>query len=156
MTVAENLTMPMWDSLARGGVRRPGQERQFCDAAVRDMRIKTASLDAPITSLSGGNQQKVVIAKWMARKPLLLVLDEPTRGVDVGAKAEIYDLIGELAAMGVGVLLLSSELPELLKLSDRIVVMAKGRVVGEELGADATEESLTAMAFGSNQREDTA
>jgi L-arabinose transport system ATP-binding protein len=95
------------------------------------MSIKTPSLDEEVSKLSGGNQQKVVLARWLARQPVLLILDEPTRGIDIGAKSEIYRLIGELAANGIGVILISSEMPELIGLADRVLVMADGRVTAE-------------------------
>jgi len=98
--------------------------------------------------LSGGNQQKVVLARWLARRPKVLILDEPTRGVDVGAKAEIYRLIRQIAADGVAVLVISSELPEVLGLSDRVLVMREGRLVGELDGAQAQEHEVIAMATG--------
>ncbi len=98
--------------------------------------------------MSGGNQQKVVLARWLARRPKVLILDEPTRGVDVGAKAEIYRLIRQIAADGVAVLVISSELPEVLGLSDRVLVMREGRLVGELDGAQAQEHEVIAMATG--------
>ncbi len=99
-------------------------------------------------TLSGGNQQKVVLAKWLLSRPRVLMLDEPTRGVDIGAKVEIYHLINELAADGVGVLLISSEMPEVLGMSDRILVMREGRLVGDVTRAEATEELLLQHAAG--------
>jgi ABC-type sugar transport system ATPase subunit len=147
MSVGENLGMPSWSSTSRGGTRRPGVDRARAQALRARFGIRAAGLDAPVASLSGGNQQKVVIAKWTPREVKVLILDEPTRGVDVGAKAEIYALIEELAASGVAVIVLSSELLEIMRLADRIVVMARGALVGEIDGAEATEESITAMAF---------
>jgi rhamnose transport system ATP-binding protein len=101
--------------------------------------------------LSGGNQQKVVLAKWLGRQPSLLIVDEPTRGIDVGTKAEVHRLLEELAAQGVAILVISSELPEVLRLADRILVMREGRLVAEFAHADASEESIVAAATG--QRE---
>ena len=105
------------------------------------------SLDQDVGKLSGGNQQKVVIARWLATTPKVLILDEPTRGIDVGAKAEIYQLIDELAAAGMAVLLISSELPEVLGLADRILVMQSGRITGEVAAADATERAIMELAM---------
>ena len=105
-----------------------------------------ASLDDPVSSLSGGNQQKTVLGRWLATTPKLLILDEPTHGVDVGAKAEIYALIRALAADGMGVMLISSELPEVLALAHRIVIMHEGRITGILDRADASEEQLMAYA----------
>jgi ribose transport system ATP-binding protein len=146
-TVAENLTMPSWKAMSRFGLRASGAESRLVGESIERLRIRTPGPGTEVAALSGGNQQKIVIAKWIARGLRLLILDEPTRGIDVGAKDEIYGLIDELAASGTAVLVLSSELLEVLRLSDRVVVMAGGRVVGEQPGATATEESITAMAF---------
>jgi ABC-type sugar transport system ATPase subunit len=100
-----------------------------------------------VRKLSGGNQQKVVLARWLARKPKVLILDEPTRGIDVGAKAEIYHLIDDLARSGVAVLVISSELPEVLGLADRIIVMQNGHITGELDRADASEEAILGLAM---------
>ena len=116
--------------------------------AFRKLSIKAASFESPVSSLSGGNQQKVVLAKWLARDPSLLILDEPTRGVDVGAKAAIYALIEDLARQGRGIILISSELPEVINLSTRILVMRAGAIVGEVQKQDATQETLMRMMSG--------
>ena len=107
-----------------------------------------ARLSSPMTSLSGGNQQKVVLAKWLARRPKLLIVDEPTRGIDVGTKAEVHRLLEELVGTGVAVLVISSELPEVLRLANRILVMREGRIVAEFAHADASEETIVAAATG--------
>jgi ABC-type sugar transport system ATPase subunit len=107
-------------------------------------------LDQLVAELSGGNQQKVVLGRWLARAPRVLILDEPTRGIDVGAKAEIYRLIAQLAANGIAILFISSELPELIGLSDRILVMAAGRIVGELQRAEATEQRVLNLAMREN------
>ncbi len=146
-TVHDNVTMTTWAATARLGISDSARERVVARDAIDRLSIRVPSPRTLTDALSGGNQQKVVIGKWLATKPKLLLLDEPTRGVDVGAKAELYQLIDSLAAAGVGVLVFSSELLELLRLSDRIVVMAAGRVVGEIDGDEATEESITRMAF---------
>ena len=112
------------------------------------MNIRAASLDTPVATLSGGNQQKVVLAKWLMTEPRLLLCDEPTRGVDVGAKAEIHELMNELVEAGLGIVLISSELPELLAMSDRIYVMHRGRIVAEFTRDDATQERVMAAAMG--------
>ena len=112
------------------------------------MRLKAASLDAPVSQLSGGNQQKVVLGRWLLRRPRVLLLDEPTRGIDVGAKSEIYDLIGRLVGEGLGVLLVSSELPELLGLSHRVLVLSQGRPMSILDGGAATPERVMAVATG--------
>ena len=114
---------------------------------VRRLRVKTPSLHQLISKLSGGNQQKVVLARWLATKPKVLILDEPTRGIDVGAKAEIYALIEALAREGIGILLISSELPEILRLSDRIVCMQNGRITGELLSRRQTKNACCSSAW---------
>ena len=129
LTVRENLTLGMLDQLAPGGWLRRRSEREVVAEFVESMRIRTPGMDVPIAGLSGGNQQKVVIARWLARRPRVLMLDEPTKGIDVGAKAEIHRLIERLCDAGVAVLLISSELDELLGLADRVAVMREGRLV---------------------------
>jgi ABC-type sugar transport system ATPase subunit len=115
---------------------------------VREMSIRPADIRRMVRELSGGNQQKVVLAKWLLSNAKLIILDEPTRGVDVATKVEIYHLIGELADEGAAIILISSELPEILGLSDRILVMREGRLAGEFAGVLADEESLLACAAG--------
>jgi ABC-type sugar transport system ATPase subunit len=117
---------------------------------VRRLAIRTPDTTRPVGVLSGGNQQKVALAKWLATGPRVVLLDEPTRGVDVGAKAEIHALVRELAASGAAVLVISSELPEVLAVSDRIAVMAAGRVTGTVPAAGATEERLLELAFAAD------
>ncbi|WP_418062414.1 sugar ABC transporter ATP-binding protein [Pimelobacter simplex] len=147
MSVQENLAMASLSRRARWGIRRPAPESAATARIARELSVKAASLDVAAGTLSGGNQQKIAIGKWLLNDPRVLVLDEPTRGVDVGAKAEIYALVEELARRGLAVVVVSSELLEVLRLAHRVVVMAKGRVVGEEHGAVATEESITRLAF---------
>ena len=118
------------------------------------MQLKYGKLTKPAWTLSGGNQQKAVLAKWLARKPALLIVDEPTRGIDVGTKAEVHRLLSELAAQGVAVLMISSELPEVLGMADRIIVLFEGRVMREFARAEADEDALMHAATG--QLEDAA
>lgn len=147
-SVGFNLSLPNLDKLgSRFGVRR-GAERAFHQSWIERLRIKTPSPLQPVGLLSGGNQQKVVYGKWLARDPRVLVLDEPTRGVDVGAKAEIYALIDELAGRGVAIWMITSDMEELLGMSDRIVVMHEGKVAGELQGAALTEEAVMRLATG--------
>jgi ABC-type sugar transport system ATPase subunit len=146
-SVADNIALPQLERLARGGVLRRGAERGIADEQIEALRIKTPSPDTEVQYLSGGNQQKVVLAKWLARGCRVLILDEPTPGVDVGAKAEIYGLIRKLADAGTAVLLISSDLPELLGLSDRVLVMSRGRLVAELEAEAATEEGVMQAAF---------
>ena len=109
------------------------------------MRLKYARLGDPVSSLSGGNQQKVVLSKWLARRPTVLIVDEPTRGIDVGAKAEVHRLLSDLAGQGVAVLMISSELPEILGMADRVLVMHEGRLTAELSRQEATEERQAPM-----------
>ena len=145
-TVRENTSLAVLDRIRRWRFVNRGQERALVQTFMEKMRVRTPSMEQEIRKLSGGNQQKVVLARWLARRPQLLILDEPTRGVDVGAKAEIYHIIDELAKDGVAVLVISSDLPEVLGLSDRIVVMKNGRIAGELSREDATEERILGLA----------
>lgn len=148
LAVSENIALPQLGELARHGLVSGARRSRVASEQVAQLRIVTASTEAPVASLSGGNQQKVVLAKWLAKRCSILLLDEPTRGVDIGAKTEIYHLIRELVAHDVAVLLISSSLPEILGLSDRVLVMSKGRIVAEHETASATEEGLLSAALG--------
>jgi ribose transport system ATP-binding protein len=145
-TVAENLALVQLRRATRAGVVDRGRLRDLAARTVRDLSIRTPSISAPVRNLSGGNQQKVVMGKWLAADPAVLLLDEPTRGVDVGAKVEIYQLINKLTAAGRGVLMVSSELPEVLGICDRVLVMTQGRLVGELSHAEATQDAVMALA----------
>ena len=144
MSVAQNATLPT----LRGVVLRPKIEAGIAEVATRRLRTVLRSVAQPVRELSGGNQQKVVLAKWMLAGPKVLLLDEPTRGVDVGAKEEFHRLIRELADAGRAILLVSSDLPEILDLADRVLVMREGRLVGEFAGDEATPEGVMAAATG--------
>jgi ABC-type sugar transport system ATPase subunit len=145
--VDENIAMPVLPWLAsRLGVRRRRAEHELVSTRLRDFQVKTASPAAPPGSLSGGNQQKLLIARWMGERTRILLLDEPTRGIDVGTKAEIYRLIRRAADAGAAVLLVSSEMPELLALSDRILVMSEGRLAGELRGEQMTQANILRLA----------
>jgi len=146
-SVEENISLTQLELLSRGGVLRRAEARKVSEEQVEALRIKTPGVEANVGNLSGGNQQKVVLAKWLARGPRLLILDEPTPGVDIGAKAEIYGLIRKLAEQGTAVLLVSSDLPELLGLSDRVLVMSRGRIVASLDAEAATEEGVMKAAF---------
>jgi L-arabinose transport system ATP-binding protein len=147
LSVRENTSIAILARLRRLRFVRRKNEVQLVDTLVRKLRVKTPSLEQAVGKLSGGNQQKVVLARWLAREPRLLILDEPTRGIDVGAKAEIYQLVRQLAADGMGVIFISSELPEVLGVSDRIIVMQGGRITGEMPASGATEESVLRLAM---------
>ncbi|MEA9985781.1 sugar ABC transporter ATP-binding protein [Subtercola sp. RTI3] len=146
-TVRDNISLARLKQLSRWIFVKAREDRELADSYITRLRIRTPSSEQLVGKLSGGNQQKVVLARWLATSPRLLVLDEPTRGVDVGAKAEIYAIIDELAHSGVAVLVVSSELPEVLGLADRILVMAGGRIVGQMSRHEATEESILALAM---------
>jgi len=148
MTVRENATLPILDRLSRLAWVRRGEERALARKQCESLSVKTPGLDAPVAGLSGGNQQKIVLAKWLAARCRVLMLDEPTRGVDVGAKAEIHALVDELAAAGSGVLLISSELPEIIRLSTRVIVLREGRVAGELPRQGLEQEALLRLMAG--------
>jgi ribose transport system ATP-binding protein len=148
MPVRNNISMAVIDKLSRMGIIREGKEAELADESVRRLAIKTPSIKQQVQYLSGGNQQRVVIAKWLATNPKVLLVDEPTRGIDVGAKSEIYALLNRLAGQGVAILMISSELPEILAMSDRILVMYQGRIKAELPGKGATEETIMRFATG--------
>lgn len=141
-SVMENGSVSFLRRISPFRIIRKGEERRIVGDYARRMRVKTPSLDQWIGKLSGGNQQKLILARWLATKPRVLVLDEPTRGIDVGAKADVYELIDELAAAGAAILVISSELPEILGLSDRIVCLQGGRITATLDAATASEESV--------------
>ena len=146
-SVRDNISLAVLNRISVAHVVRRREERRIASSFVKLLGVRTPSLEHPVAHLSGGNQQKVVLARWLARKPRVLILDEPTRGVDVGAKAEIYHAINDLAGDGIAIVVISSELPEILALSDRILVMQAGRVTGELAREDATEQTILALAM---------
>jgi ABC-type sugar transport system ATPase subunit len=148
LPIEHNISMAQLPFMTRSGTIREGKERGLVQQFVRALDIRLASTQNPVSSLSGGNQQKTVLARWLATAPKLLILDEPTHGVDVGAKAEIYELIRALSREGVAIVLISSELPELLALAHRVVVLCEGRVTGVLTREAATEEALMGYATG--------
>ena len=147
MSVGKNTTLAALKSVAsKAGFINHKQEKEMADKFVKALEVKTPSNDQLVKNLSGGNQQKVVIAKWLANNPDILILDEPTRGIDVGAKKEIHQLMSDLANQGVAIIMISSELPEVLGMSDRVVVMHEGRIKGELDRAEADQVSIMKMA----------
>lgn len=146
-SVRLNVSLCVPEKISQGSFIVGALERALVAPLVKQMRVKTPSLEQSIAKLSGGNQQKVVFARWLARQPTILILDEPTRGIDVGAKAEIYRLIEDLAASGIGIILISSEMPEILGLTDRILVMSGGRIAGELETSAASEERVLELAM---------
>jgi rhamnose transport system ATP-binding protein len=156
MPVAANITLATLRRIARGGLIKFGDERRTAEEYVQRLGVRTPSVDAPVENLSGGNQQKVALARWLAAGPRLFILDEPTQGIDVGAKAEIHRLMSELVERGAAILMLSSELPELLGMCDRIVVMRGGRIAGTLSREEATQERVLALMLGHGDVEGTA
>lgn len=150
-SVRDNVTMASISRISRGGVRRPGAESRLAADATARLDVRGADLGGQVWTLSGGNQQKVMFAKWIARKPDLLIVDEPTRGVDVGAKAEIHRLITDLARAGTAVLLISSEVEEVLGLSHRVIVMRQGRVSASFTASQTSPEEVLAAAFADKE-----
>ncbi len=146
LSVESNITAAVPDRIAPHGLIRRAAEKAIGLEQVRKLRIRLASLRQPIGELSGGNQQKAILARWLLSEPEILILDEPTRGIDIGVKAEFYEMIGDLAAAGRAILLISSELPELLALSNRILVMCEGRLTAEIPRAEATQEAIMQAA----------
>jgi ABC-type sugar transport system ATPase subunit len=147
--LTENVTMAHVGAVTRRGVLAKRREQRVVGDVLRSVDARAASTALPVSSLSGGNQQKAALAKWLVRTPKLLLADEPTRGIDVGAKRAIYDLIHGLAADGLGVLLISSELGEVLGLSHRVIALRAGRIVGEYTREEAQEETIMRAVFGS-------
>lgn len=148
LPVRENMSSASLPRISRMSVVSPRRDRELAHKYAKQLGLRESAIEVAAGTLSGGNQQKVVLARWLARRPKLLILDEPTRGVDVGAKAEIYQLIRTIAAEGVAVMVISSELTEVLGIADRILVMREGYGVGELDAADATEKRVMAMATG--------
>lgn len=148
LSVIANVTLAALRELSPGGWRRPARESAAAEQTVSLMQLRAASLDREVNALSGGNQQKVALAKWLQIRPKVLLLDEPTRGIDIAAKREIYQLMNQWTAQGIAILLITSELPELLTLSDRIVVLHRGQVAAELSRAQATPEAVLAAAMG--------
>lgn len=147
-SILENVSLASLRSFIYGGRLHAAKERDSVTQACDSMRVKAPSLETTVEALSGGNQQKVVLAKWIVRDPKVLLLDEPTRGIDVGAKFEIYKLMMDLAKRGKGIVMISSELPELIGMCDRIYVMCHGRIAGELKREDFSAEDIMALATG--------
>ncbi|PZN51367.1 MAG: sugar ABC transporter ATP-binding protein, partial [Proteobacteria bacterium] len=147
MTVRENLSFAALDKLTRGGVVDRAKEERMIDDMIRLLAIKTGGLDIPVGALSGGNQQKVVIAKWLMRQPRIILLNDPTRGIDVGTKQEIYQLLRKLAGAGAGILFYSTDYDELIGCCDRVLVLYDGAVRSELVGAEITEHALISSAL---------
>ena len=146
LSVRENIALPNLDSLCGGGVVNRARERTMVSETVKNLAIKLSGPEVNAGSLSGGNQQKVVVGKWLARNSKVVIFDEPTRGIDVAAKVEIYNLMNELKRNGIGVMFVSSEMPEIIGFADRILVMCEGRVTGEFMSGEATQDKILECA----------
>ncbi len=148
LPVRANATLAILDRISKGALLRYSEERDFAAEWVKKLGVKTDGIDAPVSSLSGGNQQKVSIARWIATEPKVLILDEPTQGIDVGAKAECHRIMCDLAERGLAIVMISSELAEIMGMSDRVAVMRDGAIAGVMDRADATPESILTLALG--------
>ncbi len=153
MQIGANITLASLDQISRRGALDFKRERELAGDYSRRLGVKTPAIYVPVATLSGGNQQKVALSRWLLTKPSVLILDEPTQGIDVGAKSEIHALMTDLAAEGVAVLMISSELPEILGMSDRVAVMYGGTIVEMLDRADATQEKVLALALGHSPEE---
>ncbi len=151
LPVAANTTLAILRRISSYGMLNFAEERSLAESLVARLGVKTQSIDSAVGTLSGGNQQKVALARWLAAKPRILIVDEPTQGIDIGAKAEVHRLLCELAGQRLAIVMISSELPEILVMSDRIAVMHGGRIVGTLQRAEATQERVMAMALGHDE-----
>jgi ribose transport system ATP-binding protein/inositol transport system ATP-binding protein len=145
-TVKENISLASLKKFAKGGILDKKQELKVANQYVKDLGIKTPSANAMVSNLSGGNQQKVVLAKWLVSQPDIIIFDEPTRGIDVGAKRDIYLLINNLAKAGKGVIMISSEMPEIIGICDRALIMCEGQITGELYRSQFSQELIMAYA----------
>ncbi len=150
LSVKDNIILPVAAKLSRFGVLNSKESYNLAFRYISTLRIKTPSIHQKVGNLSGGNQQKVCLAKWLATKAKILIFDEPTRGIDVGAKSEIYSLMIDLALQGISIIVFSSEFPEVMRISDRILVLYRGKINGELLRTEATEEKIFSYAVGEN------
>ena len=147
LSIRHNLALPNLDLLCNAmGVISSSKEDKLCEEAVENLLIKTPSVEVNAANLSGGNQQKVVVGKWLARNSRVVIFDEPTRGIDVGAKVEIYNLMNKLKQEGIAVMFVSSEMPEVLGIADRVIVMCDGRITGEVMARETTQNEVLKYA----------
>ncbi|HEX7959295.1 MAG TPA: ATP-binding cassette domain-containing protein, partial [Terriglobales bacterium] len=153
MPVSANITLASLRRITRFGSLDFGRERRIAADYVSRFEIKTPAIFSPVSSLSGGNQQKVAVSRWLQTTPSVLILDEPTQGVDVHAKSEIHRLMSELASQGLAILMISSELPEVIGMSDRVVVMRKGTIAGILNKGEASQEAILTLALGQSKDE---
>src|SRR3989442_200916 len=147
-SIAANVTLPILQQVSRLGLIDPRREQKIAGEYSSRLRVRSTGVEQLVNALSGGNQQKVVLSKWLATNPSVLILDEPTRGIDVGAKAEVHRIISDLAARGLAIILISSELPEVLAMADEVIVLHEGRVTGTFARSEATQEQVMFAATG--------
>ncbi|MCJ7690072.1 MAG: sugar ABC transporter ATP-binding protein [Clostridiaceae bacterium] len=147
LSVEYNINLPSLEKITRSGVIKDKQANKNAAKYVNDLKIKTPSIHQTAKNLSGGNQQKVIIGKWLCKESKIIIFDEPTRGIDVGAKVEVYELMIKLAEQGIGVIMISSELPEVIGISDRVIIMREGKLTGDLKGSDLTEEKILSYAI---------
>ncbi len=152
MSIAENITLPQIDSLSTLGFLNPTKENALATSYAKKLEVKAAGLDYEVQTLSGGNQQKVVLAKWLASHPTLLILDEPTKGIDVATKSAVHQIISDLADQGLAIIMVSSELPEILGMTDTVVVMHEGRISETFNRKEYKEEDIMRAAMGSTPK----
>jgi rhamnose transport system ATP-binding protein len=151
LPIFQNITLPSLGRTSKNGLLRLAEEFKLAREYTQRLDLRAASLDTNVGNLSGGNQQKVVIAKWLATQPKVIILDEPTKGIDIGSKAAVHEFMAELASQGLAVIMVSSEIPEILGMSDRVIVMRDGRMVAELTGNDLSPEILVRYAAGINE-----
>jgi rhamnose transport system ATP-binding protein len=156
MPISANTSLANLKAVARAGLIDSSEEDELADRFIHQLRIKASSAHATAGTLSGGNQQKVALSRWLATNPKILILDEPTQGVDVGSKSEIHSLMVELAERGMAVIMISSELPEILGMSDRIAVMRNGTVAAILSREESTQSKILSLAFGHTRSEEVA
>ena len=148
LPIFQNVTLPSLQSTSRSGFLQVAEEFKLAREYTERLDLRAVSLDQDVGNLSGGNQQKVVIAKWLATQPQVIILDEPTKGIDIGSKAAVHEFMVELAAQGLSVIMVSSEIPEVIGMSDRVIVMREGRIAAELSGDDLRPETLVRHAAG--------
>ncbi len=146
LSVEYNINLPSLERITRLGVVDDKKACENTTKYIKDLKIKTPSMHQTAKNLSGGNQQKIIIGKWLCKQSKIIIFDEPTRGIDVGAKFEVYELMMKLAQQGIGVIMISSELPEIIGISDRVLIMREGKITGELIGSDLTEEKILSYA----------
>ena len=152
LPIFQNITLPSLDRTSKNGFIRLAEEFKLARKYTKRIDLRAASLDTNVENLSGGNQQKIVIAKWLATQPKVIIMDEPTKGIDIGSKAAVHEFMAELADQGLAVIMVSSEIPEILGMSNRVIVMREGRIVSELTDNELKPETLVQYAAGINEK----